>query len=74
MDTLAKTAYSDVKFILYGPFRNEIYKLAGKYRMRFLIKCRASARMREMLAVLLKKYIPAFKDVSVSVDVNPTNL
>lgn len=74
LDTLAKTAYSDVKFILYGPFRNEIYKLAGKYRMRFLIKCRASARMREMLTVLLKKYIPAFKDVSVSVDVNPTNL
>ena len=30
--------------------------------------------MREMLTVLLKKYIPAFKDVSVSVDVNPTNL
>ena len=74
LDTFAKTAYTDVKFILYGPFRHELYKLAGKYRMRFLIKCRASARMREMLAQLLKKYIPAFGDVSVSVDVNPTNL
>lgn len=42
--------------------------------MRFLIKCRASARMRSMLAALLKKYIPALKDVSVSADINPTNL
>ena len=30
--------------------------------------------MRSMLAALLKKYIPALKDVSVSADINPTNL
>lgn len=74
LDALAKTEYADVKFILFGPFQHEIYRLAGKYRMRFLIKCRASARMRSMLAALLKKYIPALKDVSVSADINPTNL
>lgn len=74
LDNLAKIEYADVKFILFGPFKHEIYRLAGKYRMRFLIKCRASARMRSMLSVLLKKYIPALKDVSVSADINPTNL
>ena len=74
LDALAKSGYTDVRFILFGPFRHEIYRLAGKYRMRFIIKCRATARMRAMLAELLKKYIPALKNVSVSADVNPTNL
>ena len=40
----AKKEYSDVKFILYGPFQNEVYKIAGRYRMRYLIKnCGKSA-------------------------------
>lgn len=74
LDALAKSEYTDVKFILYGPFRNEIYKLAGKYRMRYIIKCRNSKRFRSMLSFLLKKFMPALKDVSISADINPTNL
>ncbi len=74
LDETAKNEYSDVKFILYGPFRNEIYRIAGKYRMRFIIKCRNTARTREMLSKLMKKYTAAFKNVNVSVDINPTNL
>lgn len=74
LDTLAKGEYSDVKFILYGPFKNEIYRLAGKYRMRFIIKCRNTQRTRELLSVLVKKYMSAFKSVTLSADINPTNL
>lgn len=74
LDTLAKSEYGDVKFILFGPFRHEPYRLAGRYRMRFILKCRAGTRMRQMLAVLLKKYIAAFKNVTVSADINPTDL
>ena len=74
LDSLAKSEYQDVKFILYGPFRNEIYKIAGRYRMRYIIKCRDSARLRAMLSSLLKKYAAGLKNVTLSADVNPANL
>ena len=73
IDSLARGKYSDVKFILFGPFRNEIYRIAGKYRMRFIIKCRNSAKTREMLSAILNK-TAGLKNVSASVDINPTNL
>ena len=73
IDRLAKSKFSDVKFILFGPFKNEIYRMAGKYRMRFIIKCRNTARTREMLASVLGK-ASGLKNVSASVDINPTNL
>ena len=73
IDRLARGKYSDVKFILFGPFKNEIYRIAGKYRMRFILKCRNSAKTREMLASILNK-TAGFKNVSASVDINPTNL
>ncbi len=74
LDETAKSEFSDVKFILYGPFRNEIYKLAGKYRMRYLIKCRDTARFREMLSSILHAQGKALKNVTVSADVNPLTI
>jgi len=63
-----------VKFILFGPFRNEVYKISGKYRMRFLIKCKNNAALRKMLSELIQKYMSGLKNVTVSADVNPANL
>ena len=74
LDTAAKNDFSDVKFILFGPFRNEIYRLAGKYRMRFIIKCRATPRFRAMLSHIFKEFASSVKDVAFSADINPTNL
>jgi len=74
LDEAAKTKYSDVKFILFGPFRNEVYKISGKYRMRFLIKCKNNAALRKMLSELIQKYMSGLKNVTVSADVNPANL
>ncbi|MCR5352784.1 MAG: primosomal protein N' [Clostridiales bacterium] len=74
LDEAAKNVYKDAKFILFGPFRNEIYKLAGKYRVRYIIKCRNGKRIRQMLSELIKTNIPKRKNVSVYADVNPTNL
>ncbi len=74
LDELAKNRFSDVKFILYGPFRNEVYKIAGKYRMRYLIKCANTPKMRQMLSELIKKYMTGLKNVNISADVNPSNL
>ncbi len=74
IDSAAKGEYNDVKFILFGPFRNDVYKIAGRYRMRFLLKCANNARMRKMLSELLMKYMAGLKNVSISADVNPQNL
>lgn len=73
IEKLAKTKFNDIKFILFGPFKNEIYRIAGKYRMRFIIKCRNNARTREMLGAILNK-AASLKNVSASVDINPTSL
>ena len=74
LDEAAKKDYSDTKFILYGPFRNDVYKIAGRFRMRYLLKCANNAKMRNMISNLLIKYMGGLKNVSISADVNPQNL
>ena len=74
IDQMAKNEFADTKFILYGPFRNDVYKIAGRYRMRFLLKCANNAKMRNMISSLLIKYTAGLKNVSISADVNPQNL
>lgn len=74
LDEAAKTQYKDTKFILYGPFRNDVYKIAGRYRMRYLIKCVNNKDMRNMISGLLTKYMAGLKNVTISADVNPQNL
>ena len=74
LDEAAKNNYSDVKFILFGPFRNDVYKISGRYRMRYLIKCKNNPRLRSMLSELITKYMSGLKNVTISADVNPANL
>ncbi len=74
INKLAKEDFSDVKFILYGPFQCDVYKISGNYRMRYMIKCANNKSFREMLSSLLTGYTNAVKNVSISADVNPTNL
>ena len=74
LDESAKNKYSDVKFILFGPFRNDIYKISGRYRMRYIIKCKSNPTLRKMLSELIQKYMSGLKNVTVSADVNPANL
>lgn len=74
INKLAKEEFSDVKFILYGPFQCDVYKISGNYRMRYMIKCANNKRLREMLSSLLTQYTSLVKNVSVSADVNPANL
>lgn len=74
LDSAAKTEFPSAKFILYGPFRNDVYKIAGRYRMRYLIKCANNKDMRNMISCLLTKYTAGLKNVTISADVNPQNL
>ena len=74
LDEAAKGEFDGTKFILYGPFRNDIYKIAGRYRMRYILKCVNTKKMRDMVSSLLMKYMGGLKSVSISADVNPQNL
>ncbi len=67
--------FSDVQLLIFGPFAAGIYKIAGKYRMRFVIKCRNNPRTRELLSRLYSDFLDKnTDDVSISVDMDPQNL
>ncbi len=67
--------YSDLPLITYGPFEAPVYKVDNKYRMRMVVKCRVGKRCREMLSELLKYFSGSgAKGLSLSIDINPTNL
>jgi len=65
-----KAEYSDLPFIVFGPFEAQVYKLNEKYRMRTVVKCRLSARSRKLFSELLCEFA-ARRDASLSVDLNP---
>ena len=65
-----KAEYSDLPFIVFGPFEAQVYKLNEKYRMRTVVKCRLSARSRKLFSELLCEFA-ARRDVSLSADLNP---
>ena len=70
LETRLKSEYSDLPFIVYGPFEAQVYKLNEKYRMRTVIKCRLTARSRRLFSELLAEFSPK-RDVTLSVDLNP---
>ena len=69
------TEYSDVPAVVYGPFEAPVYKVEGKFRMRMVLKIRSNKRSRAMLSDILKFFSASgAHGLSLSVDINPTNL
>lgn len=64
------------KLIVLGPSPAKIFKLNCQYRYRLSVKCRNSKNVRRMFNEILKRIskIKDYKDVSISVDLNPYNL
>ena len=69
---LLSAEYTDIKIIILGPLAAAVPKVNGKYRFRMVIKCKNSARFREMIKKVTD--IKRVRDVSVSVDINPENI
>jgi hypothetical protein len=44
MLSLYDNEYKDIKIIKFGPFRNGIYKVLGKFRQRIIIKYKRLGR------------------------------
>ncbi len=70
--SLYDKAFSDIKIFKFGPFRNGIYKVMGKYRQRIIIKYKDCARSREFLVSVLSEGLTATpKNVKLELEANP---
>ncbi|MBQ9532131.1 MAG: primosomal protein N' [Eubacterium sp.] len=64
------------KIIVLGPTTAKVSKINNNYRYRLALKCKNSSNIRSMITEILKKIskIKEFKEVSVSIDINPNEL
>lgn len=62
--------YSDLPFMVYGPFEAQVYKICEKYRMRVVVKCKLNHRSRSLFHGMLCSFAEV-RDVTLSVDLNP---
>lgn len=64
------------KLIVLGPSPAKLSKLNNQYRYRLSIKCKNSKVIRNLLNEILKRLykIKEYKDVSISLDLNPYDL
>lgn len=64
--------YKDCPAYIFGPMEAPVYKVNNIYRMRILLKCAATKRMRELIKQLLDEFSKA--KASVGADVNPNSV
>ena len=58
---------------IYGPLEPQTYKVAEKFRMKLLLKCRLNAALRRAFAVFLREFLDAHPKLTVTVDFNPSD-
>ncbi len=74
LDLYAKSEYKGTRLIVFGPFEASVYKVNGKYRIRYIIKCRYDKTTRELFKKLFREFSCADDRISLSADVNPSSL
>lgn len=69
----AQESYNDLPLRVLGPSPAAINRIGGKYRYRLIIKCRMSARLRELMGGLLTDISAdkAFRTSQAFIDMNP---
>ena len=71
--SLAEGDYHDLPLTVFGPFEAQIYKVSDRYRLRMILKCRNSPRLRGLLRELMVSFADERK-VILSVDINPLSV
>lgn len=67
--------FSSLPLELYGPFEAPVYKVENRYRMRMVVKCVLNKESRRLFSKLMNEFSGSgAKGISLSVDLNPTNL
>ena len=70
--SLLRKAEGNPAYALYGPLEAGAYKVAEKYRLRLLIKCRLSPSLRKLYGTFLADFGASHPTVGITVDFNPT--
>jgi primosomal protein N' (replication factor Y) len=65
--------YSGLPFTVFGPFEAQVYKVNEKYRMKMVVKCRLSSRVRNLFRELLSEF-SLNRKATLTVDVNPLSV
>ena len=71
--SLAEGDYHDLPLTVFGPFEAQVYKVSDRYRLRMVLKCRNSRRLRALLRELMISFANE-KKVILSVDINPLSV
>ena len=72
---LLSGTFKDVKAMLFGPFEAPVYKVQNTCRMRMVIKCRMSRRLRQFISCILCEFGKSgTKNLNVTADFNPSTL
>jgi len=66
--------FSDVKSYVFGPFEAPVYKVNQVYRMRIIIKCQVTKRVRELIGRILADFPKATPKSAMHIDINPANM
>lgn len=70
---LAEGDYHDLPLTAFGPFEAQVYKVNDRFRLRMILKCRNSPRLRALLRELMLSFANERK-VLLSVDINPLSV
>ena len=71
--SLAVGDYRDLPLTVFGPFEAQVYKINERYRLRMILKCRNSPRLRALLRTLTISFADERKAL-LSVDINPLSV
>ena len=64
--------HPDLPVRILGPVPSPVYKAAGRYRYRMMIKCRKSKTLYELLSHALTEFLQYKENKEVSVYLDPT--
>ena len=72
MTALARGDYADLPLVIFGPFEAPLYRVAGKYRMRMVVKCRLNRQSRAYFSRILTEFSARMgRRIVLSLDTNP---
>jgi len=73
LDEIHSKHHQDVKIIRFGPFKDGIYKIGGRYRQRIIIKYADNASSRAFLDDVYSDALSELPDgIRLDLDVNPS--
>lgn len=75
IDEIHKKSNSNIRIIKFGPFKDGIYKIGGRFRQRIILKYADNLATREFFSKIYKKALSAMpSEIKIEIDTNPMSL